>query len=118
MGDNVSIARAGRRSEAGDHRRDRQTSLAVLALSSLLAIGWSSISPRDALWAYLFNAVAPAIRDAAQCAGVNHRNRSEVGAPSCRRDTISYRISREQDTIEVLRIIDGKRIRKLRHSPR
>jgi uncharacterized membrane protein len=47
--------------EPGDHRRDRQTSLVVLAVSSLLAIGWSFFSPRDALWAYLLNAAAPAI---------------------------------------------------------
>jgi len=47
--------------EPGDHRRDRQASLAMLALSSLLAIGWSFHSPRQALWAYLLNAVAPMI---------------------------------------------------------
>lgn len=47
--------------EPGDHRRDRQASLAILALSSLLAIGWSFYSPRQALWAYLLNAVAPTI---------------------------------------------------------
>ena len=47
--------------EPGDHRSDRQISLAVLAASSMLAIGWSFVSPRDALWAYLLNAAAPAI---------------------------------------------------------
>jgi uncharacterized membrane protein len=47
--------------EPGDDRRDRQSSLSVLALSSLLAMGWSFYSPRDALWAYLLNAAAPAI---------------------------------------------------------
>jgi len=47
--------------EPGDHRRDRQTSLYVLALSSLLAIACSFVSPRDALWAYLLNAAPPAI---------------------------------------------------------
>jgi hypothetical protein len=47
--------------EPGDHRRDRQASLAILALSSLLAIGWSFYSPRQALWAYLLNAMAPMI---------------------------------------------------------
>src|SRR5262245_17760729 len=47
--------------EPGDHRRDRETSLAVLAASSVLAIVWSFYSPRDALWAYLLNATAPAV---------------------------------------------------------
>ena len=47
--------------EPGDDLRDRQTSLAVLLAASALAIGWSFVSPRDALWAYLFNAAAPAI---------------------------------------------------------
>jgi uncharacterized membrane protein len=47
--------------EPGDHRRERQASLAILALSSLLAIGWSFYSPRQALWAYLLNVVAPMI---------------------------------------------------------
>jgi TMEM175 potassium channel family protein len=47
--------------EPGDHRRDRQTALGILGLSSLLAIAWSFYSPRDALWAYLLNAAAPAI---------------------------------------------------------
>jgi uncharacterized membrane protein len=47
--------------DPGEHRRDRQISLGVLALSSLLAIAWSFYSPRDALWAYLLNAAAPAI---------------------------------------------------------
>jgi uncharacterized membrane protein len=50
--------------EPGDHRRDRQTTLGVLGLSSLLAIVWSFYSPRDALWAYLLNAAAPAISQA------------------------------------------------------
>src|SRR5215472_2478064 len=47
--------------EPGDHRRDRLTSLYVLALSSLLAIAWSFVSPRHALWAYLLNAAPPTI---------------------------------------------------------
>jgi hypothetical protein len=47
--------------EPGDHRRDRQMTLGVLALSSLLAIAWSIYSARDALWAFLLNAAAPAI---------------------------------------------------------
>ena len=54
--------------EPGDHRRDRQTSLVVLAVSSLLAIGWSFFSPRDALWAYLLNAAASAIARARRVA--------------------------------------------------
>jgi len=54
--------------ELGDHRRDRQTSLGVLGLSSLLAIAWSFYSPRDALWAYLLNAAAPAIAHARRAA--------------------------------------------------
>jgi uncharacterized membrane protein len=47
--------------EGGDHRRLRQTSLWVLALSSLIAIAWSLVSPRYALWAYLLNAAPPVI---------------------------------------------------------
>jgi hypothetical protein len=47
--------------EPGDHGRDRQMTLGVLALSSLLAIAWSIYSPRDALWAFLLNAAAAAI---------------------------------------------------------
>ena len=47
--------------EPGDHRRDRPTSLYVLALSSLLAIAWRFVSRRHALWAYLLNAAPPAI---------------------------------------------------------
>jgi uncharacterized membrane protein len=47
--------------QAGDHRRGRQTTLAVLALSSILAIAWSFYSPRVALWMYLLNAGAPAV---------------------------------------------------------
>jgi hypothetical protein len=47
--------------EPGDHRRVRQASLWVLVLSSLIAIAWSLVSPRYALWAYLLNAAPPVI---------------------------------------------------------
>ena len=47
--------------EPGNHRRDRQVALAVLALSSLLAIALSFVNPRQALWAYLLNFAAPVI---------------------------------------------------------
>jgi uncharacterized membrane protein len=47
--------------EADEHRRDRQRALALLALSSILAIIWSFYSSRNALWMYLLNAAAPAI---------------------------------------------------------
>jgi uncharacterized membrane protein len=47
--------------ERGDHLRDRQASLALLIVSSMLAIAWSFISPRQALWAFVLNLAAPAI---------------------------------------------------------
>jgi uncharacterized membrane protein len=47
--------------ERTDHLRGRQISLAVLIVSSLLAIGWSFINPRQAIWALALNAVGPVI---------------------------------------------------------
>jgi uncharacterized membrane protein len=47
--------------ERGDHLRDRQASLALLIVSSMLAIAWSFISPRQALWAFVLNLAAPAM---------------------------------------------------------
>jgi len=41
--------------------RERQVSLAILIGSSLLAIAWSFISPRNALLALALNAAAPAV---------------------------------------------------------
>lgn len=38
---------------------ERQVSLAILTGSSLLAIAWSFVSPRQALWALAMNALAP-----------------------------------------------------------
>jgi uncharacterized membrane protein len=47
--------------ERGDHLRDRQASLMVLIVSSVLAIAWSFVSPRQALLAFVLNFAAPAI---------------------------------------------------------
>jgi uncharacterized membrane protein len=47
--------------ERGDHLRERQVSLILLIASSVLAIAWSFVSPRQALWALVFNFAAPAI---------------------------------------------------------
>jgi uncharacterized membrane protein len=47
--------------EPGDHLRDRQVSLILLIASSVLAIGWSFVSARQALWALTLNFAAPAI---------------------------------------------------------
>jgi uncharacterized membrane protein len=45
--------------EPGDHLRDRTASLMLLIVSSLLAIGWSFVAPRQALWAFVLNVAAP-----------------------------------------------------------
>jgi uncharacterized membrane protein len=45
--------------EHGDHLRDRTAALILLIASSLLAIGWSFVSPRQALWAFVLNVAAP-----------------------------------------------------------
>jgi hypothetical protein len=45
--------------EPGDHLRDRTASLMLLIVSSLLAIGWSFVAPRQALWAFGLNIAAP-----------------------------------------------------------
>jgi uncharacterized membrane protein len=47
--------------EPGDHLRDRQLSLMLLIVSSVLAIGWSFVSARQALWALALNLAAPVI---------------------------------------------------------
>jgi uncharacterized membrane protein len=47
--------------EPGDHLRDRQLSLILLIMSSVLAIGWSFVSASQALWALALNFAAPAI---------------------------------------------------------
>jgi uncharacterized membrane protein len=39
--------------------RDRQVSLAILIGSSLVAIAWSFVDPRQALWALALNALSP-----------------------------------------------------------
>src|SRR5262249_39582099 len=44
-----------------DDLRDRQISLSILIGSSLLAIGWSFINPRQALLALVLNAFAPLV---------------------------------------------------------
>jgi uncharacterized membrane protein len=41
--------------------RDRQVSLAILTGSSLLAIAWSFVTPKLALWALALNALSPFI---------------------------------------------------------
>jgi uncharacterized membrane protein len=47
--------------ETGDHLAGRQVSLMLLIGSSVLAIGWSFVSARQALWALALNLAAPAI---------------------------------------------------------
>ena len=47
--------------EQADHPRDRKIALGLLTGSSLLAIGWSFVSPTQALWAFTLNAAGPAI---------------------------------------------------------
>jgi TMEM175 potassium channel family protein len=47
--------------EQGDHLRDRQISLTILIVSSLLAVAWSFVSPPQALLAFVLNLAAPAI---------------------------------------------------------
>jgi uncharacterized membrane protein len=47
--------------EPGDHLRDRQASLILLIASSVLAVGWSFVSPSQALLAFALNLAAPAI---------------------------------------------------------
>jgi uncharacterized membrane protein len=48
--------------EQGEHVRHRQLSAMLLIVTSLLAIGLSFISSRDALWALALNMFAPVIR--------------------------------------------------------
>jgi uncharacterized membrane protein len=45
--------------EHGDHLRDRTAALVLLIVSSLLAVGWSFFSPRQALWAFALNIAGP-----------------------------------------------------------
>jgi hypothetical protein len=47
--------------ERGDHLRVRYASLILLMVSSMLAIGWSFVSPGQALWALVLNFAAPVI---------------------------------------------------------
>jgi uncharacterized membrane protein len=47
--------------ERGDHLRVRYASLILLMVSSMLAIAWSFVSPRQALWALVLNFAAPVI---------------------------------------------------------
>jgi uncharacterized membrane protein len=47
--------------ERRDHLRERQISLAVLIASSVLAIGWSFVSPPHALWLLTLNYASPLI---------------------------------------------------------
>jgi uncharacterized membrane protein len=47
--------------ERRDHLRDRQIALSLLIASSVLAIGWSFVSPHYALWALALNGAAPMI---------------------------------------------------------
>lgn len=46
--------------ERDAHLRDRKVSIALLFASSVLAIAWSLFNPRQALWAFLLTALAPA----------------------------------------------------------
>ncbi len=45
--------------EEGDHLRRRRVSLMVLMASSALAIAWSFVGPRQALWVLALNFVTP-----------------------------------------------------------
>jgi uncharacterized membrane protein len=45
--------------ERGDRLRDRQVSLMLLIVSSLLAIAWSFVNPRQAIWALVLNFAGP-----------------------------------------------------------
>jgi uncharacterized membrane protein len=47
--------------EPGGHSTDRKLSLAFLTVSSALAIAWSFINPRDAMWAFVLNLGAPVL---------------------------------------------------------
>jgi uncharacterized membrane protein len=47
--------------ERDDNLRDRQASLILLIASSVLAVAWSFVSPRQALWAFVLNFAAPAM---------------------------------------------------------
>jgi hypothetical protein len=47
--------------EPGDHLRNRRLSLMLLIVSSVLAISWSFVSARQALWALVLNFAAPTI---------------------------------------------------------
>jgi uncharacterized membrane protein len=47
--------------EPGDHLRDRHVSLILLMVSSALAIAWSFVDARQALWALTLNFAAPVI---------------------------------------------------------
>jgi uncharacterized membrane protein len=47
--------------ERHDHLRERQISLAILIASSLLAIGWSFVSPPHALWFLALNYASPMV---------------------------------------------------------
>ena len=57
--------------ERADHLRERQISLGLLIISSVIAIGWSFVSPKDALWALALNFAAPVI--SRRMAGEKHR---------------------------------------------
>jgi hypothetical protein len=45
--------------ERRDHLRERQISLGVLIVSSVLAIAWSFVSPAQALWLLALNYASP-----------------------------------------------------------
>jgi uncharacterized membrane protein len=47
--------------EPGDHLHERRVSLVLLMVSSTLAIAWSFVDARQALWALMLNLATPAI---------------------------------------------------------
>jgi uncharacterized membrane protein len=47
--------------ERTDHLHERKLSLGVLIVSSVLAIVWSFVSPKQALWAVALNIVSPVV---------------------------------------------------------
>jgi uncharacterized membrane protein len=56
--------------ERRDHLRERQISLGLLIISSVLAIGWSFVSPHYALWALALNIASPTM--SRRMGGVKH----------------------------------------------
>ena len=71
--------------ERKDHLRERQIALALLMVSSLLAIVWSFFDPGHAVWALALNAGAPFLRPKQSTRPINeHRAPSACRVPALR----------------------------------